>query len=126
MNQNILDAVYQLTDDIKQSDDYRRLLEQKTKLEQDPAIGERLAAYQNWQAKYDEVRQYGTHHPDLKRVQLAYRDAREALFSHPDVRTFVQLEKAIQARLDDIARALATTVSDKIKHPDSIGLIQRH
>ncbi len=126
MEQKLLDAVYNLVDEIKEKKEYIRLLELKKILNTDTEIIELINAFNKDKIKYDEVSKYGKHHPDLKEVRLALTKSKEELFTNTYISEYKQLEKEIQKLLDVISRKIALSVSPKIKHPNEIGLINKH
>jgi cell fate (sporulation/competence/biofilm development) regulator YlbF (YheA/YmcA/DUF963 family) len=126
MNTTWLHATYDLVDEIKTQEDYKRLLELKHGMETDPQLQDLILQFQQSSEKYEDVKQYGKHHPDLKRVRATFARDKERLYTHPIVREYKQLEQQIQAKLDLISKTVATSISSKIKHPNELGLIPKH
>lgn len=126
MNTTWLNRTYDLVDEIKDTEEYKRLLELKTLIETDPALQELVLQYQKTSEKYEDVKKYGTHHPDLKRVQATFSKQKQILYTHPVVREYKSLEKQIQSTLDLISKTVATSISTKIKHPNELGIIPKH
>jgi cell fate (sporulation/competence/biofilm development) regulator YlbF (YheA/YmcA/DUF963 family) len=126
MKQSWLEATYKLVDEIKENHKYKRLLELREKMEQDDGLKELIHTFKIQNEKYQEVKQYSNFHPDLNRVQLEFSKAKEALYSNEIIREYKNLEKELQALLDGISKEISSSVSKKIKHPNEIGLIQKH
>lgn len=126
MKQEIIECTYELVDELKSSTEYKRLLELKTVMEEDPLIIQLVEEFRKWNTTYEDVRKYGKYHPDLKRTQIAFSNAKKALYEHPVVAEYKRLEQNLQQLLDHISSAIATSISTKIKHPNEIGLMQKH
>jgi len=126
MNNEILDKTYSLVDEIKDSKEYKRMIELKTIIDNDNDLKELILAFNKIKAKYEEVQKYGKFHPDLKKTQMELSNKKESLYSHAIIKEYKELEKSLQKTLDNISKEIAKTVSDKIKHPNEIGLINKH
>lgn len=126
MEQNLIENVYAVIDELKELAAYQRLLALKKTIEEDPDITTKIRSFKQLNAKYDEVKKYGKHHPDLAKIQASFRQAKLDLYQDEMVAEYKQLEQRIQQELDAISRAVAQTVSPKIKHPNDMGFIKRH
>jgi cell fate (sporulation/competence/biofilm development) regulator YlbF (YheA/YmcA/DUF963 family) len=126
MNSKVLEKTYELVDEIKQTNQYIRLLELDQKIKSDPDLVILIQSFNKIKLKYEEVSQYGKYHPDLKRVKLELSKKKEEVFTNDVIKEYKQLEKDLQNRLDTISKEIANSVSSKIKHPNEIGLIGKH
>jgi len=126
MKEIVINAVYELVDEIKDLKEYKRLLELRKLTDTDPLVIKLINEFNNIKIKYDEVSKYGKHHPDLKEVQLALAKTKEQLFTNKVISEYKKLEKEVQKVLDEVSRKIAGSVSPKIKHPNEIGLINKH
>ena len=126
MKETVINAVYDLVDEIKDKKEYVRLLELKKLMDTDTVIIKLINEFNDAKIKYNEVSKYGKHHPDLKEVRLVLASAKEALFTNKIINEYKQLEKEIQKILDNVSRKIAQSVSPKVKHPNEIGLINKH
>lgn len=126
MNTTWLHATYDLVDEIKQKNEYQRLIELQQVIQSDPILQDLITQFQKASTTYDDVKKYGSHHPDLKRVQALFAEKKQTLYSHPVVREYKTLEKQLQRTLDHISATLASSISPKIKHPNELGLIPKH
>ena len=126
MKETVINAVYDLVDEIKDKKEYVRLLELKKLMDTDIEIIKLIAEFNDVKTKYNEVSKYGKYHPDLKEVRLVLASAKKALFSNVVISEYKQLEKEIQKILDNISRKIAQSVSPKVKYPNEIGLINKH
>ena len=118
-------AVYELVDEIKEKNEYKKLLKLKKIIDTDKQIIKLVEVFNKTKVKYNEVSKYGEHHPDLKEVRKELSISKEKLFTNEIIKEYKQLEKEIQNLLDDISRKIAKSVSPKIKHPNEIGLINK-
>jgi cell fate (sporulation/competence/biofilm development) regulator YlbF (YheA/YmcA/DUF963 family) len=126
MNDKILEKTYQVIDEIKDTIEYNRMVELNQIMKQDEDIQLLLISFNKIKVKYDEVAKYGKYHPDLKKVQLELAATKEKVFTNEIISEYKQLEKEMQKRLDYISSSIAKSVSSKIKHPNEIGLINKH
>ena len=126
MKEKVINAVYELVDEIKDSKAYIRLLELKKIMDTDSVIIKLITDFNEDKIKYNEVSKYGKYHPDLKAVRIALSKSKEALFANEVISEYKELEKEIQKTLDSISRKIARSVSPKVKHPNEIGLINKH
>jgi len=126
MKEKIINNVYSLVDEIKSKKEYQRLLQLKNIMDINPDIIKLITDFNTAKEKYSEVAKYGKHHPDLKAVRVTLAKCKEALFTNEIVSEYKELEKEIQKVLDEISRKIAGAVSVKIKHPNEIGLINKH
>ena len=76
MKENVLNAVYDLVDEIKDQKEYIRFIELKKIMDTDEFILNLIDVFNIAKEKYAEVSKYGKHHPDLKKVQIALSKAK--------------------------------------------------
>lgn len=126
MKQEIIEKTYELVDELKAQDSYKRILELKKEIDQNPEIKKLVEAFQKLNIKFEEVSKYGKYHPDLKTVQQDFSKAKTALYTNEIVKEYKTLEKDLQRTLDHCSSEIATAVSAKIKHPNELGLINKH
>ena len=126
MKQETIDLTYELVDEIKNKSEYKRLIELKKMMEEDPSVNTLINDFNKMKVKYEEVLKFGKYHPDLKDVQKAFSKTKETLYNNEVVQEYKKLEKVLQSELDNISREIATSVSKRIKHPNELGLINKH
>ena len=126
MKQEWIECTYDLVDEIKEQPTFKRLMELQQQLDENEQLQQLITAFQKTNIKYEEVRKYGKYHPDLKDVQKQFQQAKSNLYSHPLIVEYKQLEQQIQKQLDTISKTIATSISNKIKYPNEIGLINKH
>ena len=88
MNSKILEKTYELIDEIKQTNQYNRLLELDQKIKTDPDLVTLIESFNKIKLKYEEVTQYGKYHPDLKRVQLELVEKKEEVFTNDVIKEY--------------------------------------
>ncbi len=126
MKEKVLNAVYDLVDEIKGKKEYIRLLQLKKIIETDEVIINLISDFDKAKNKYIEVSKYGRHHPDLNKVKITLAKCKEELFANEIVSEHKRLEKEIQNILDSISRKIAMSISPKIRYPNEMGLITKH
>ena len=126
MKREIIDLTYELTTEIKDSIEFKRILELQEEISKNSEINGLINNFKSLKSKYDETIKYGKYHPDLKKVQSDFSSAKSQLYNNEIIREYKKLEKEIQKKLDYISESIAKSVSQKIKHPNEIGLINKY
>lgn len=126
MKQEIIEKTYELVDEIKSQDSYKKILKLKKEIDTNLEIIELVNNFQRLNKKYEEVSKYSKYHPDLKRVQQDFSKAKIALYTNDVVKEYKELEKKLQKNLNHISTEISVAVSAKIKHPNELGLINKH
>ncbi len=124
MEQKKIELAYELVDEIKETDTYLRYLEAERAIENSPEVQSLSKAFKEAEASYNDAKQYGKYHPDLKKRQQAFQMAKKALFEHPLVKTHKTSEKALQKTLDNVASSIAKSISPRIKVTYNTGFPQ--
>ncbi len=124
MDQTKIELAYELVDEIKTSEDYKRYLDALNKVETNPEVQRLSKHFKEAEEKYNEAKQYGVHHPDLKQRQRQFQETKKILFEHPDVQDYKVREKTLQQKLDTVASKLASSISKRIKVNYNSGLPQ--
>jgi len=126
MKNETITLTYELVDEIKDSKEYKKLLELKVVIAKTEEIQNLISNFNKLNNQYNEVAKYGKYHPDLKKVQKEFSIAKDLLYNNEVVKEYRRLEKFIQKKLDEISRSLAESISKKIKYPNELGLINKH
>lgn len=126
MKQDIIEKTYDLVDEIKAKKSYVRLLELSKIIKSDLNIHELIENFQRLNRKFEEVSKYGKYHPDLKQVQKDFSKSKEALYTNVIIKEYKDLENSLQHDLNTISMELALSISKKIRHPNELGLINKH
>jgi len=125
MKQEFIELTYDIVDEIKSSVTYKRLLELHKVVEFDENIKVLIAQFKKANKQYDEVKKYGEYHPDLQVIKRTFSEAKVALYQHPTVAEYKQLEQLLQKQLDHISATIAQSITTKIKHPNELGFMQK-
>lgn len=126
MKDTVLNLVYDLVDEIKSKKEYNKLIELKKVMDSDPYIISILDKFEKSKTKFEEVSKYGKYHPDLKKVQIELAEIKTEVFTNEIIQNYKKMEKELQKILDDVSRQIAQGVSPNIKHPNDMGLINKH
>lgn len=126
MNSDLLQKTYDLVDEIKSLDVYKKMIDLSKQIKEQNDIKKLIEDFNKQKIKYEEALQYGKYHPDLKQIQLNLKDAKEKLYNNDIIKEYKACEKEIQSLLDNVSKELAQTVSKKIKHPNEFGLVNKH
>jgi len=124
MDQKKIELAYELVDEIKQSETYLRYLDNLNAVERSSEVQTLSNRFKVSEEKYNNAKQYGKHHPDLKQRQRDFQVSKKALFEHPAVRAFKASEKALQQTLDGVAARVAESISTRIKVNYNTGIPQ--
>ena len=125
MEQKLLESIYDLTDEIKASDQFQRLLILNELIKKNDIVLELINTFNKVKTKYDEVSKHSHYHPDYDRIKKDLQTAKYNLYTNELIKEYKELEKHIQKTLDDISRSIAASVSDRIKAPNEIGLLKK-
>lgn len=126
MKQETLTILYELIDEIKKQDKYQKLLLLRKEVNNNIEIQSMIETFNKNKTKFEEVSKYGKYHPDLKKVQKELSESKNQLFLNDVVKEIKQLEKDIQHDLDKISREISQSISNKIRFPNELGLINKH
>lgn len=116
MNEKLLELTNNLIDALTQDKVYQDLINLDKEVSESETLLPLIYRFQETKKKYEDAKQYGKYHPDLKRYTKDYQEAKEALFTHETIKAYKQAEKAFQFLLDDIAKTLAESVSSQVKY----------
>lgn len=111
--EDILELAEHYADEILESSDFKRLLELKKQIQE--KCGQKVIAFKTAEAKYLEAKQYGNYHPDLKKYQLNFVEAKQKLYSDPLVSEYKELEQKLQNKLNQDLNTLKQDISNKFK-----------
>lgn len=121
---DIIMQAYNVLDELKQD---QRFIEMKLLNQR---IGEEYALevslFHEKKMIYDDIMEHGgSYHPDFKKVVKDYAEAKANLYSKPEVVRYFALEKAFQDDINDFLRMMSESISDFIKTPNKLGIIQK-
>lgn len=114
----MFDLIDKYVDELTESKEFKRLLQLKKII--DSKYGLLIISLKTKEAKYLEAKQYGDYYPNLKDLQLEFSNAKKELYSKEEVVEYFNLEKSIQAMLDDDFNELKYEISNKLKINNTI------
>lgn len=126
MNQELIMKTYDVIDEIKSSKTYKRMQILYNDINSNEMIIEFVKEFNKAKIKFEETSKYGKYHPDLKDAQKNLLVAKEKLYTNDIVKEYKACEKEIQSILNSISKDIAQAVSYKIKHPNDLGLVNKH
>ncbi len=65
--------------------------------------------------KFESTKQYSLYNDSIKNIQLEFQKVKEELYSKELVKKYFELERKIQSELNDVAKNLARSISDRFK-----------
>lgn len=113
----ILEMTEQLSEMIIQSelvDDYYRAFRN---VQENKAALDKIKKFSEMKERYEEVKRFGSHHPDYKRVLKETFELKRKMDLDPTVAEFKKAESELQKLLDEISFLLGRAVSEHIKVP---------
>jgi cell fate (sporulation/competence/biofilm development) regulator YlbF (YheA/YmcA/DUF963 family) len=126
MEVDIINAVYDMIDEMKQGKEYQRLLFLHQTIKSNNEINELSQGFKKIEEKYNEAKKYGKYHPDLKKLKLQLQEMKVKLYTNKTVEEYKTLESKLQSQLDEISTHIANAISKQVKHPVELGLIKRN
>lgn len=98
--------------------------------ELDQKIGElypnEIKAFHESKKLYDDVMATGgTYHLDFKEAVKSFGEAKQNLYSKPEVSLYFQTEKSFQDEMNEFLKEMTDAVSSHIKTPNKLGIVQK-
>lgn len=117
---DILMSAYDYVDELRLDNDYQRLLvvnkiinEQPTKLYQ---------RFVNEKKKYEEVMEYGYHHPDFKETSASFSKIKNELYETDLIKEYLMLSKLIENKVTKLCNQMAQAISENIPIQNELGI----
>ncbi len=115
----ILEKAESIAKEIILSDVGQAYLKMLSALRNDAIAQEKIAHFNHWKEKYEEVNQYGQFHPDWKQVSKEVRVAKREMDLHGTVSDFKKAETQLTYILDEVSLRIGHAVSPSVKVPTS-------
>ncbi|MGM9972026.1 MAG: YlbF family regulator [Anaeroplasmataceae bacterium] len=109
----VLDYVYKLCDAIKNSEEFKLMIELKNEI--NDKLGDLLERFDKAKEKYNKALEYGSYHPNLEEYQIELSKIKEELFTNELVSKYKRLEKLIQEKLDKLFNEIKLNMSNKFE-----------
>jgi cell fate (sporulation/competence/biofilm development) regulator YlbF (YheA/YmcA/DUF963 family) len=114
MEENYITLTDQLIQSLLNHPDYLNLIRLKKLIDHSEELNALTETFNKAKETYYEAKKYGKYHPDLKRYQKAFQEAKTLLFTHELIVEYKTSEKGFQTLLDTISETLAKTVSPQV------------
>lgn len=72
-----------------------------------------IIRFKNKEAKYLEAKPMASYYPNFNSLQNEFREAKSELYSKEEVIKYFQLEKTLQAKINDDINELKSSISNK-------------
>lgn len=115
----IIITTYELLDEFKTSEVYKRYLELK---EITLKFSKEFKEFNDLNERFHNL-EGGKYNPSFKDYAAKLSIAKSKLFSIPEVKELFKLEAHIQFQLDEISRKVAGVISEDIKVPNELGIL---
>ncbi len=122
MEDKLIEKTYDLLDEIKSTPAYQGLLTLNKQINADEHVKQLITLFKTSEAKYNDAKRYGKHHPDLKQYKAEFQKASYELFRHPLVKQYKVYERELNTLLETIASELAAIVSPRLSVKKSLSI----
>lgn len=113
----ILDKTDELLQMIIHSDVMKQYQDAKNRLDHNADAQNLINRFSNIKEDFEEVRRFGTYHPDYNNIMKNVRSVKRNMDMNPFVANFKRTERELQRFLDEISEYIARSVSDNIMVP---------
>lgn len=115
----LIEEAYKLAQMINDSQEVAQYLAAKQRMEQDEEAQRLRKLFMQKKEQYEEVRRFGTYHPDFDRVSKEVRETKRALEMLDTVQAFKTAENRLDEMLYEVSRTIADAVSPSVKVPSN-------
>ena len=85
-----------------------------------------VKAFNDAKTKYEQVlNEGGTYHPDYKQCVKILSETKKALYETKDVKRYLELELALEAKLNAFLNDISKTISEHVPTPNKFGMIKK-
>ena len=113
----ILLGAYHLADQINASDEVKRYLQLRRKLQQSSEAQKLIQQFQKAKELFEETQRFGIFHPDYREAKEKVSIAYQKLRAHPLIGSFLEVENQLDELLYQVSVTIAHAVSESIKVP---------
>lgn len=92
---------------------FNDLLEVKKQINEE--FSELIKEFKEKRDKYESNKQYALYNDSIKNIQLEFQKVKEELYSKQLVQKYFEIERTIQSELNDVAKKLASSISERFK-----------
>ncbi|MGI6126548.1 MAG: YlbF family regulator [Planifilum sp.] len=113
----ILMGAYQLADRINESEEVKRYLQLKERMDADPEVQRLIREFQRKKEKFEEAQRFGHYHPDYHAAKEEAESFQEKMAQHPLIAEFLEAEEQLDRLLNEVSRTIARAVSESVRVP---------
>jgi cell fate (sporulation/competence/biofilm development) regulator YlbF (YheA/YmcA/DUF963 family) len=113
----ILQDVYQLADQINQSEEVQNYLALQKQVEESAEAQKLIQAFQKVKELHEEAQRFGIFHPNYHEAKERVKIVQQKLYAHPILRAYLLAEEKMDQLLYQVSVLIARSVSDSIKIP---------
>ncbi|MFI3252567.1 MAG: YlbF family regulator [bacterium] len=92
---------------------FNDLLEVKKKINIE--FGELIKDFKYKREKFEQTKEYALYNDSIKNIQNEFQKVKEELYSKELVQKYFEIERKIQSELNDVAKKLASSISERFK-----------
>ncbi len=92
---------------------FKDLLEIKNKINSE--FSDLIKEFKEKREKFESTKQYAVYNDSIKNIQLEFQKVKEELYSKELVKRYFEIERKIQSELNNVARTLASSISERFK-----------
>lgn len=122
MDEPLLARIDRLIESLKRDANYQETIRLDQEIAENKALSSDLTELQDAQKAYQDMRQYGTHHPDRVTITTRYQTIKTRVFSHPLIKARLKTAQAFQLELDKVSKQLAETISPSVPYQTTFRL----
>lgn len=123
---NVQIKALELVDLIKDSQDYRKLQQLGTIIDDNENIKNLIKDFKLAEDKFQEVKRFGKYHPDYHQVTKNFSEVKEKLYENELVKQYKQCERNIEKILSSIGNRVSESVSSNIKAKNKLNLTTKN
>ncbi|GEN35000.1 YlbF family regulator [Aneurinibacillus danicus] len=117
--QEVMERAYRIGELLTGSEEMKRYLESRRRMEQDPEAEAKIASFNRMKEVYEEVQRFGKYHPDYNKVTREIRQKKREMEQVASVAAFKKAEDELDELLYRVSRTIADAVSKSIKVPSN-------
>ena len=100
-------------DEIESSDDFKRLIELKNKINND--FKKEIISFKTLESKYLDASKNKDYYPNFNQIKTDFINAKAKLYSHEEVKEYFDLERKINDYINKDIDEIKSSISNKFK-----------
>jgi cell fate (sporulation/competence/biofilm development) regulator YlbF (YheA/YmcA/DUF963 family) len=114
---DLLLEAYDLADAINESEEVRRYLAAKRRIQEDKQAQRLIREFQRKKELFDDAQRFGHFHPDYHKAKEEAEAFLRRMRENPVIGEYMEAEEQLDELLGEVSRIIAHSVSDRIKVP---------